>query len=82
MTETSQANNTNDKIAILMKEAESLKGKLDEERQKLNDITCKHFFHLFLYFFYVIKEKLINKQKINPTFIYFPFPIFTIHPVH
>lgn len=36
---TSQSNN--DKIAALTKEAENLKLKLEEERQKLNDVSCK-----------------------------------------
>lgn len=35
-------NNTGDKVASLMKEAENLKVKLEEERQKLNDVTCKY----------------------------------------
>lgn len=30
-----------DPIEVLMKEAETLKQKLDEERQKLNDVTRK-----------------------------------------
>lgn len=34
-------NNSGDKVASLMKEAENLKQKLEEERQKLNDVTCK-----------------------------------------
>lgn len=38
----SQSNNVNDKLASLMKEAETLKSKLDEERQKLNDVTRKY----------------------------------------
>lgn len=42
MSETPQANNTNDKIAALTKEAENLKLKLDDERQKLNDIARKY----------------------------------------
>ncbi|XP_021708217.1 guanine nucleotide-binding protein subunit beta-5-like [Aedes aegypti] len=33
------SNNTTDKVAALVKEAESLKAKLEEERQKLNDVT-------------------------------------------
>lgn len=41
MTETIQMNNTTDKIATLTKEAENLKLKLEEERQKLNDVACK-----------------------------------------
>lgn len=41
MTETTQMNNTSDKIASLTKEAENLKLKLEEERQKLNDVACK-----------------------------------------
>jgi hypothetical protein len=32
---------TNDKIAALTKEADMLKAKLEEERQKLNDVSCK-----------------------------------------
>lgn len=42
MSEAPQANNTNDKIAALTKEAENLKLKLDDERQKLNDIACMY----------------------------------------
>lgn len=38
----SQVNNT-DRVSSLMKEAETLKQKLEEERQKLNDVTCKNF---------------------------------------
>lgn len=34
-------NSSGDKVASLMKEAENLKQKLEEERQKLNDVTCK-----------------------------------------
>lgn len=42
MTEVSTQNvNAADKIATLVKEAESLKAKLEEERTKLNDVTCK-----------------------------------------
>lgn len=42
MTETlNQANNTNEKLNLLVKEAEDLKAKLEDERQKLNDTTCK-----------------------------------------
>lgn len=40
MTDTTNLSN-NDKIASLTKEAESLKLKLEEERQKLNDVSCK-----------------------------------------
>lgn len=36
-----QVNNSTDKVNSLMKEAENLKQKLEEERQKLNDVTCK-----------------------------------------
>lgn len=36
-----QVNNSGDKVASLLKEAENLKLKLEEERQKLNDVTCK-----------------------------------------
>lgn len=48
MTETTQMNNTSDKIAALTKEAENLKLKLEEERQKLNDVACK-FLIAFLF---------------------------------
>lgn len=41
MTEITQSNNVNDKLVSLQKEAEGLKVRLEEERQKLNDITCK-----------------------------------------
>lgn len=37
----SRINNTNDKVAMLIKEAETLKSKLEEERQKLNDLNRK-----------------------------------------
>lgn len=40
MTDTTNQSN-NDKIAALTKEAENLKLKLEEERQKLNDVSCK-----------------------------------------
>lgn len=40
MTDTTSQSN-NDKIAALTKEAENLKLKLEEERQKLNDVSCK-----------------------------------------
>lgn len=40
MTDTQNQSN-NDKIAALTKEAENLKLKLEEERQKLNDVTRK-----------------------------------------
>lgn len=40
MADTSSQSN-NDKIAALTKEAENLKLKLEEERQKLNDVSCK-----------------------------------------
>lgn len=33
-----------DTIESLTKEAESLKVKLEEERQKLNDVTCKYLY--------------------------------------
>jgi hypothetical protein len=33
--------NSNDRLNGLMKEAETLKQRLEEERQKLNDVTCK-----------------------------------------
>lgn len=40
MTELSQTtNNAADKLTTLQKEAEGLKVRLEEERQKLNDIT-------------------------------------------
>lgn len=42
-------------VESLMKEAEVLKAKLEEERQKLNDVTCKIsflniIFHVKLFF--------------------------------
>lgn len=52
MTESgSQSNNTSDKVATLQKEAEMLKAKLDEERQKLNDVSCEYFFNIFFSLF-------------------------------
>lgn len=45
MTDISPANNVADKLANLQKEAEYLKARLEEERQKLNDVTRKSFFH-------------------------------------
>lgn len=48
-----QVNNSGDKVASLMKEAENLKQKLEEERQKLNDVTCKKNFSLMKFFFQV-----------------------------
>lgn len=38
-----------DPIEVLMKEAETLKQKLDEERQKLNDVTCI-FTKIYIFF--------------------------------
>lgn len=47
-----QPNSTSDKIAALSKEAENLKLKLEEERQKLNDVSRKCLYvsitHVFL----------------------------------
>lgn len=34
---------SNESVEFLTKEAENLKAKLEEERQKLNDVTCKIF---------------------------------------
>lgn len=48
-----QVNNSGDKVASLMKEAENLKQKLEEERQKLNDVTRKKNFSLMKFFFQV-----------------------------
>lgn len=39
---TMTVNSTSEKLAVLSKEAESLKAKLEEERHKLNDITCAY----------------------------------------
>ena len=47
MSESNQVNNSGDKVASLMKEAENLKQKLEEERQKLNDVTRKRNFFQF-----------------------------------
>lgn len=33
--------NSSDQLSRMMKEAETLKQRLEEERQKLNDVTCK-----------------------------------------
>lgn len=40
MTELTQSNNVSDKLTVLQKEAENLKVRLEEERQKLSDVTC------------------------------------------
>lgn len=48
MSEANQVNNSGDKVASLMKEAENLKQKLEEERQKLNDVTRKMKKFIFL----------------------------------
>lgn len=53
------SNNTTDKVAALVKEAESLKAKLEEERQKLNDVTRKFFFVLIDWKREVIFSKFI-----------------------
>lgn len=45
MTEVGQINN--DKMSHLIKEAESLKAKLEEERQKLNDVNREYSICLF-----------------------------------
>jgi len=34
-------NNANDKLTMLARESEMLKSRLDEERQKLNDVSCE-----------------------------------------
>lgn len=55
MTDISPANNVTDKLASLQKEAEYLKSRLEEERQKLNDITrMKISFHWFLVLFLLL----------------------------
>lgn len=54
--------NNSEKIASLTKEAESLKAKLDEERQKLNDLSCKLFkkiFQLHLWCFLTFSLKIL-----------------------
>lgn len=33
-----------EQLAALLREAEALKQRLEEERQKLNDVTCEFFF--------------------------------------
>lgn len=38
---TNQPGSSCEKLALLTKEAESLKLKLEEERQKFNDVACK-----------------------------------------
>lgn len=53
MTDISPANNVADKLATLQKEAEYLKSRLEEERQKLNDVTRKDFIDFYLFFFFL-----------------------------
>lgn len=43
-----QVNNSSDKVAKLQQEAENLKQKLEEERQKLNDVTCMSFYRFLM----------------------------------
>lgn len=44
MTELTQSNNVSDKLTVLQKEAETLKVRLEEERQKLSDVTCTYLY--------------------------------------
>lgn len=46
-------NSPGDTVESLLKEAEALKVKLEDERLKLNDVTCIYLFYLqlVLYFF-------------------------------
>lgn len=63
--------NSSDKINSLMKEAETLKQKLEEERQKLNDVTCKIIFSDFLR---ISKTSLMNvdrKKGLDFLIVYF-----------
>ncbi len=62
MTDISPANNVADKLATLQKEAEYLKSRLEEERQKLNDVTRKDFidFYLFFFSFFAFHSLTIN----------------------
>lgn len=67
-----QSNSTSDKIANLTREAENLKLKLEEERQKLNDVARK------------LKKNNNNNEPTNmmtkiPQFICFPFLFLQFH---
>lgn len=59
MTDTTTQSN-NDKIAALTKEAENLKLKLEEERQKLNDVSCKCIKKLIVYELEPIQKNSIS----------------------
>lgn len=51
MTDLAQSGNAADKLSALQKEAEALKVRLEEDRQKLNDVTrkfCMRFLLLLL----------------------------------
>lgn len=39
---TQTAHNASDKLTSLQREAEGLKVRLEEDRQKLNDVTCEY----------------------------------------
>lgn len=54
MTDISPANNVADKLASLQKEAEYLKSRLEEERQKLNDVTRTKFCFIDFYVFVLL----------------------------
>lgn len=57
-------NSASDKMAVLAKEAESLKAKLEEERHKLNDISCKQKNNNnFQCKFLVVKMKVLSVRK-------------------
>lgn len=62
-------------VESLMKEAEVLKLKLEDERQKLNDVTCKYIivvtfkcYTLFMFVVSAVAERLeiINYMNIKP----------------
>lgn len=45
-------NSPGDTVESLLKEAEALKVKLEDERLKLNDVTCIYLFYLQLVFYF------------------------------
>ena len=54
-------------IESLSKEAETLKIRLEDERQKLNDVTCKFQFWLLLFQFLLIIVQSVIYQSLDIT---------------
>ena len=48
-----------DTVESLMQEAEILKAKLEDERQKLNDVTCKVTFVYIIQIIYKFLRKIV-----------------------